>query len=100
MKITDDARVIIQEALKEQNCDSIALAIKETDHGYGLAMELVSKKDDDRFVDINGVTVVMDMDTEMALLATTFGAENGELVLQNEGGGCGSGGCAGCSGCH
>lgn len=99
MKITNEARDIIQEALKEQNCDSIALTIKESEHGYGLAMELVSKKDADRVIDVNGVNVVMDMDTEVALLATTFGAENGELVLQNEGG-CGSGGCAGCSGCH
>ncbi|MDY5731308.1 MAG: hypothetical protein SPL05_07255 [Eubacteriales bacterium] len=100
MKITDDAKLVIAEALKEQNCDSVALSIKETEHGYGLAMELVTKKEDDRAIDVNGVQVVMDMETEMALLATTFDAENGELVLKNEGHSCGSGGCAGCSGCH
>ncbi|MDY6073769.1 MAG: hypothetical protein SPI49_06760 [Eubacteriales bacterium] len=99
MKITDDAKIVINEALKEQNFDSVSLNLKETESGYGLAMELVNKKDDDRVVEINGINVIMDMETEMALIATTFDAQNGELTLVQEGG-CGHDGCAGCSGCH
>lgn len=101
MKITDEAKVVIESALKEQNADSIALSIQETPHGYGLKMELVNKSENSRVVDVNGINVVMDMDTEMALMTTSFDAVNGELTLVNEGGGCcSSGGCSGCSGCH
>lgn len=99
MKITNEAKIVIDEALKEQNFNSIKLSIKETETGYGLAMELVNKAEGDRCVDINGVNVVMDEETEMALITTIFDAQNGELVLASEGG-CGHGGCAGCSGCH
>lgn len=98
MKITDDAKLVIEEALKEQNFDSVALHLKETENGYGLAMELVNKQESDRVVDINGINVIMDMETEMALIVTTFDAQNGELTLVQEGG-CGHD-CAGCSGCH
>ena len=99
MKITDDAKLVIKEALQEQNFDSVALSLKETATGYGLAMELVNKKDDDRVVNVNEIDVIMDEETELALITTIFDAQNGELVLAQEGGCCSSG-CAGCSGCH
>ena len=99
MKITDEAKVIIENALNEQNSDSVKLALKETENGYGLSMELINKAEEDRVVDVNGVNVVMDTETEMALLTTIFAVNDGELVLQNEAH-CG-GGCSGCGGgCH
>ncbi len=99
MKITDEAKVIIENALKEQNTDSIRLSLKETETGTGLSMELINKADDDRVVDVNGVNVVMDLETEMNLLSVVFAENDGELVLQSESS-CG-GGCSGCGGgCH
>ncbi|NMD38840.1 MAG: hypothetical protein GYA87_09210 [Christensenellaceae bacterium] len=99
MKITDEAKVIIENALKEQDTDSIRLSLKETETGTGLSLELIKKTDNDRVVDVNGVNVVMDIETEMNLLSIVFAENNGELVLQTESS-CG-GSCAGCAGgCH
>lgn len=67
MKITDSCKEILLNAIKENGGDSLRIYMTEVEQGKALNMEVYSKKEVDRVLDINDVSIVMDDETENAL---------------------------------
>lgn len=67
MKITDECKEILLNAIKDNGGDSLRIYMTEVEQGKVLNMETYLKQDNDCVLEINGVNIVMDEETESAL---------------------------------
>ncbi|MCH5180761.1 MAG: hypothetical protein J1F32_06080 [Erysipelotrichales bacterium] len=68
MKITDECKPIFLQVMEENKSNAIKISL--TDHesgGKALDMQCVTLGESDHAVDINGIKVIMDEDTEKML---------------------------------
>lgn len=84
MKITDEARTIITEALASNECDCLQVSLVKSCCGTSLNFALTKLQADDRPVSINGISVMMDEQTQARAEKITLASENGELTIQDD----------------
>lgn len=83
MIITDEAKKVIYEAMKEKNADGVRLETAYSCCGTSLGIELVNVSPEDKAKDINGLKVIMDTETRLWTKTVTIDAEDGRLKLIN-----------------
>lgn len=88
MKITDEAKVLLKEALDEKKADGIRLRTSRSCCGTSLRFELVTITDKDTPEDINGLSVLMDEETRSWTGIVTIDAANGRLTLHDSAASC------------
>ncbi len=92
MKFTLKAKELIDAALKLNECDALRIEIEEVAGGPAIQLELVPCEDGTVMHNIDDVSVVA-IDEVLELLDDViFDGENGELVIKQDGQGCGCGG--------
>lgn len=84
MKITDEAKTIIEEALASNECDCLQVSPVQSCCGTSLNFGLSKLQADDKPVLINGISVLMDKEAQTRAEKITLAAENGELTLQDD----------------
>lgn len=88
MKITDEAKVLIDEALTEKGDNAIRLHTSRSCCGTSLRFELVTLTDQDQPETINGLSVLMDEETREWTGTVTIGAAGGRLTLHDSAASC------------
>lgn len=83
MIITDEAKKMIYEGMKEKNADGVRLVTVYSCCGTSLNIELVNLSSEDKAEDINGIKVIMDTETRLWTKTVTIDAEDGGLKLIN-----------------
>ena len=84
MEITDEAKLIITEALDSNDCDCLLITQLESCCGTSLNFGLAKLNEDDKSVSINGISVMMDSQTQERAKEVTLTAEDGELVIDDD----------------
>lgn len=113
MEITNEAKEIIQNILKENDFEVLSMYTDGAGCSKSLSFDLLEKKNDVTYEEINGIFIIMDEETRDWTKELIIDAKEGNLVLHNPNGGCGCGdhghdhdhdeedGCGGCcGGCH
>ena len=93
MQITDNAKVVLEQMMKEQNMNALTFAIQEIEGQPQLSMDLAAVSEPDMV--INGLNVMMDYETFVTLQDIMIDFVDGRLVLYNTASSCGCGGCGG-----
>jgi Fe-S cluster assembly iron-binding protein IscA len=83
MVITDEAKKIIMEVLKESNCDCLKVVLEKSCCGTSLNFGLTRLEPNDISISINGISVLMDAETESRVEMITLAVEDGDLVIQD-----------------
>lgn len=97
MIITDEAKMIIMEALKVNSCDCMKVDLEKSCCGTSLNFGLTRLEPNDISVSINGISVLMDAETESRAETITLAVEDNDLVVQDDAAcssGCGGGSCS------
>lgn len=88
MKITDEAKKVINEALTKKKADGMRLRTSRSCCGKSLRFELVTIAGEDQPENINGVSVLMDDETRAWTETITIDAANGSLTLRDSASSC------------
>ena len=84
MKITDEARKIIEDSLVSNECDCLQVSLVQSCCGTSLNFELTKSQAGDKPVTINGISVMIDEQAQARAEKITLDAENGELTIQDD----------------
>lgn len=88
MRITDEAKVLIEEALVSNNYDCLAVMLEESCCGTSFNFGLGTLEEEDEPIIINGIAVMMDAKAQARTENVTLAVEDGELVVQDDGPSC------------
>lgn len=88
MKITNEAKALINGELSNQGANAIRLRTSRSCCGTSLRFELVSLTDQDHPEDINGLPVLMDEETRAWTGTVTIDAADGRLILHDSAASC------------
>jgi len=84
MIITDEAKVVLEEMLKENGQDSLQASLQEGCCGTSLYFTFTNKKEDDQPVLINGINVLMEGEAVIKTNTVTIKVDsNGKLVVED-----------------
>lgn len=95
MKITDEAKSVLQNTMKENNLDGLRVVIQETCCGKSPVVGFDTYAQDETPEIINEIPVVIEEDAKEDIENVVIDLVNGELALLNTVCSC-SGGCSGC----
>lgn len=84
MKITDEAKILLVEALVTNDCDCLQVTLKQSCCGTSLDFKLVKSDANDKTVSINGVSVLMDNEATIRTESITLAAEGNELIIEGD----------------
>lgn len=84
MKITDEAKKIMEEILVSNECDSLKVMIQKSCCGTSLYFTTTKLEEGDKPVTINGISVLMDKEVEERAEKVTLATENGKIIIQDE----------------
>lgn len=91
MIITDEAKVVLTEMLKENGQDSLQASLQQGCCGTSLYFSFANKKADEQPVNVNGINVLMEGEAVFKTSTVTIKVDsNGKLVVEdtNQSGGC------------
>ncbi len=98
MKITNEAKAIIEQLLKDNGSDTliVKIGVSSCCGGKSIQLDLGNAVDLPRTINVDGVKVAITEEEEKQLEKVVFAAEGGELIVQSDECGCGGeGGCCG-----
>jgi hypothetical protein len=84
MKITDEAKILIAEALVSNDCDCLEVTLQQSCCGTSLDFALAKLEVGEKPILVNGISVMMDDQTQAKTETVTLLTEDGELVIQDE----------------
>ena len=84
MKITEKAKLLLMEKFVSNNCDCLQATLEKSCCGTSLNFTLAKLKADDKPVSIDGVSVLMDNQSEARTDTVTIAIEDGELIIQDD----------------
>ncbi len=109
MTFTENGRKLVLEMIAEnEGAQAVLFDTEEIDGGLSLGMHIVDLQDGDRVLEFGDLKVVISEELEDMLGDVIFDEQDGELVVADEGCGCGSdcgcgsgeeGGCGSGCGC-
>lgn len=91
MIITDEAKVVLEEMLKENGQDSLQASLQQGCCGTSLYFSFTNKKADEQPVIVNGINVLMEGEAVFKTNTVTIKVDsNDKLVVEdtNQSGGC------------
>lgn len=83
MRITDNAKVVLQKVLVENNRDCLWVGLQETCCGTSISVALALAADDDKLVEINGIPVIMMPDAIERAESIEIDEQNGQLFFND-----------------
>ncbi|MEL7659732.1 hypothetical protein [Acetobacterium wieringae] len=84
MIITDEAKVVLEEMLKENGQDSLQATLQQGCCGSSLYFTFTNKKADDQPVLVNGINVLMEGEAVLKTNTVTLKInEEGKLVVED-----------------
>lgn len=84
MKITNEAKTMLQEVFTLNDCDCLKAMMQKSCCGTSLVFNLAKLKDDDEPISINGISVLMGDEVKKRAETVTMIVQNGELAIQDE----------------
>lgn len=93
LKVTDEAKQMLNQSMKDNNCDCLRVFTEPGCCGVSLNFGLDTKKSSEQTTVINGVPVIMDEQAQQQTDALMIGVTEGRLVIDGGSCGCGSSGC-------
>ncbi|SKB00670.1 hypothetical protein SAMN05443428_1468 [Caloramator quimbayensis] len=84
MKITNEAKKMLEEIFSSNDCDCLKAILQKSCCGTSLVFNLAKLKDGDEPTSINGISVLMEDDVKKRAETITITVENGELAIQDE----------------
>ncbi|RYM04966.1 hypothetical protein EWH99_08125 [Sporolactobacillus sp. THM7-7] len=84
MKVTEDAKVLLKKAMKDNDCDCLRVAVKQSGCcGSQLSFTLGKLNEGEQPTNISDVPVVMDKEAQVQTVSLTINAEDGKLVIDS-----------------
>lgn len=101
MKITDEAKEILNQGLAANNCDCLTATLQQSCCGSSVSFSLSNLTSEDKPEMVNGIPVIMDDEILKKVELVTLYAEDGELLFQDDAphDDAPSTGCSSCSSC-
>lgn len=84
MKITDEAKSLISEALVSNGCDCLQISLVQSCCGTSLNFALTQSQAGDEPVSINGISVMMDKEAQERAEAVILSTEDGKLIIRDD----------------
>ena len=84
MKITKEAKTIITEALKSNDCDCLQAKLQQSCCGTSLVFNLTKLEAGQTPITVDGVSVLMDNNTQERANTVTIAVEDGKLVIHDD----------------
>ena len=84
MKITEEAKTIITEALKSNDCDCLQAKLQRSCCGTSLVFNLTKLEAGQTPITVDGVSVLMDNNTQERANTVTVAVEDGKLVIHDD----------------
>lgn len=84
MKITEEAKTIITEALKSNDCDCLQAKLQQSCCGTSLVFTLTKLGSSEKPIAIDGISVLMDNETQERAKTVTITVENEKLVIHDD----------------
>lgn len=84
MKVTEDAKVLLKKAMKDNDCDCLRVAVKQSGCcGSQLSFTPGKLNEGEKPTNINEIPVVIDKQTQLQTEPLTINAEEGKLVIDS-----------------
>lgn len=83
MRITDNAKVVLQKVMMENERDCLWVGLQETCCGTSISVALAIAADDDKVIEINGIPVIMQPDAEVRADSIEIDEQNGQLFFND-----------------
>jgi len=83
MKITDEAKVMLEEVLTSNGYDCLKATVQKTCCGTSVMFNLAKLTDSDKPIDINGISVLMNDDVKNRTETITITVENKKLAVED-----------------
>lgn len=98
MQFNEKAKEMLQKAMAEQGADAVWINVVQDENSNSIQMNVKKREEGDRVVEEDGLTIVMNAETELMLMNIKFvGTDEGTITLESMGcGSCGS--CGSCGG--
>ncbi len=84
MKITDDAKKLIEDALVSNDCDCMRVTLEKSCCGTSLSFSLEKSDPGAKPVSINGINVMMDEQAQTRAENILLDVEDGDLVIKGD----------------
>lgn len=84
MIITNEAKVLLNEALIANSSNCMEAMQRKTCCGTTLVFNLMKLRPDDKPIIINGISVLMDNEAQSRAEKATIDVENGKLIVRDE----------------
>lgn len=100
MRITEEAQILLKEALQVNKADALYVQIENSCSGESLSFALAMKEEDDTIMMIDNIPVIMDMVALKRAELVTIIVQNDQLLVEDKSestSSCSSGGCEGCA---
>ncbi len=94
MEFTKEVQSVFQTVMKFQNKDSILIELADFESGKALRYDVTNYEEGHRRIFVDGISVIVDEETDAALERIRFFVEDGAIALER------IGGCEGCCGCE
>lgn len=94
MKVTDEARAVLNEVFKANSADGLLVEVHETCCGKSPVFQIAVFDENDHPVDFDGVKFVVPEEAQEMIEDMIIDFANGELVVMSAT----PGGCSGCGG--
>ncbi len=84
MKITEEAKAIITKAFKSNDCDCLQAKLQQSCCGTSLVFTLTKFESGEEPITIDGISVLMDDETQERAKTVTITVENEKLVINDD----------------
>lgn len=88
MKITEEAKILVMEGLVKNNCDCLHIKLNQSCCGTTVGLSMVKLTEGEKYVSINGVSVLMDNVIKERTETITLATEKGKLIIQDSASSC------------
>ncbi|MCF0259145.1 MAG: hypothetical protein HUJ54_04735 [Erysipelotrichaceae bacterium] len=95
MKITNEAKAVLDEVFAENKADGLLVELHETCCGKSPVFQIAVFDENDRPFEVDGIKLVADQQARAAIEDLIIDFVNGDLVILSPA----AEGCGGCSGC-
>ncbi|MCK9192216.1 MAG: hypothetical protein M0P10_11830 [Sphaerochaetaceae bacterium] len=84
MKILDEAKTMLEELFKVNDCNCLTAKLQSSCCGSSLMFNLSTLEKDDSPISINGIDVLMDEETTKRAETVTLSVKDGQLSVKDE----------------
>ena len=84
MVITQEAKMLLNELFEKNSSDCLKVSLQKSCCGETIVISLAKLSDDDKPIDVNGVSVLMNEKVQKRAMTVTLTSKNGKLVVQDK----------------